>query len=100
MSPGMEPDVWRRDPSLPYQKMEEQTVVVDPRTREVHLLNETATRIWDLLAEPHTLEELLGVLGSEYDAPEPEIREQVRDFVAGMRERGLVSGAPRTDARR
>ena len=39
---------WRRDPGLPHQRLEEDTIVVDPRRREVHLLNETVTRVWEL----------------------------------------------------
>ena len=53
----------RRDPGLPFQKLDEETVVVDPRTREVHLLNETAARIWELLAAPSSVDELAAKLG-------------------------------------
>jgi hypothetical protein len=30
---------FKRDPALPYQKLDEETIVVDPRSREVHLLS-------------------------------------------------------------
>ena len=39
---------FKRDAGVPFQKLEEETIVVDPRTREVHLLNDTAARIWEL----------------------------------------------------
>ncbi|MES1210456.1 MAG: PqqD family protein, partial [Pseudomonadota bacterium] len=42
--------------------MDEETIVVDPRTREVHLFNETAARIWELLASPCSLEQLSAAL--------------------------------------
>ena len=45
----------RRIGSLPFQKMNEETLVVDPKTREVHLLNATASRVWELLARPQTV---------------------------------------------
>ena len=38
---------YQRDPGLPFQKLDEETIVVDPRTREVHLLNDTAARYLD-----------------------------------------------------
>jgi len=44
-----QPKTLRRDPTLPFQRMDEDAIVVDTRTREVHLLNETAARIWELL---------------------------------------------------
>ena len=46
---------WRRNGDLPFQRMDEETLVVDPRTREVHLLNETAARIWELLESPRSI---------------------------------------------
>ena len=30
---------WLRDATLPFQRLDEEAIVVDPRTREVHLLN-------------------------------------------------------------
>jgi len=49
---------WRRDGELPFQKLDEETIVVDPKRREVHLLNETAARIWELLASPQSVDDL------------------------------------------
>ena len=56
---------WRRDAELPFQKLDEETIVLDPRRREVHLLNETAARIWELLAAPRSVDELTDALGDE-----------------------------------
>ena len=85
---------YRRDPGLPFQKLDEETIVVDPRTREVHLLNETAARIWELLAAPSSVEELAAKLGNEYDAPADELRAGVEELVVGLRDKGLLAGAP------
>ena len=71
------PGRWRRDAELPFQQLDEETIVVDPRSREVHLLNETAARIWELLAAPRSLDELVATLGDEYDADEDELRAAV-----------------------
>ena len=32
---------WKRESELPFQRLDEETIVVDPRQRTVHLLNET-----------------------------------------------------------
>jgi PqqD family protein of HPr-rel-A system len=86
---------FKRDPGLPYQKLEEETIVVDPRTREVHLLNDTAARIWELLASARSLDELATTLGEEYDVPADELRAGVEELLAGLGDKGLlaVSGA-------
>lgn len=83
---------WRRDPAIPFQKLEEDTIVVDPRTREVHLLNDTAGRIWELLASKTTVDELAASLGDEYDAPAEELRESVMELLQDLRGKGLVVG--------
>ena len=81
---------YKRDPGLPFQKLEEETIVVDPRTREVHLLNDTAARVWELLASSATLDELTETLAEEYDATPEAVREGVEELLAGLRDKGLL----------
>ena len=66
---------WRRDGELPFQKLDEETIVVDPKRREVHLLNETAA------------------LGDEYDVDEAELGDAVVECVEGLASKGLVVAA-------
>ncbi len=82
---------YARDPGVPHQKLDEETIVVDPRTREVHLLNETAARIWELLASPRSLEQLAATLAEEYDAPDEEVRAAVEETLATLRDKGLLA---------
>lgn len=84
---------YKRDPELPFQTLEEETIVVDPRTREVHLLNDTAARIWELLASARSVDELMEALGEEYDAPSDELRVGVEELLAGLADKGLLVGA-------
>jgi PqqD family protein of HPr-rel-A system len=85
---------WLRDPTLPFQRLDEEAIVVDPRTREVHLLNETGARIWELLEEESTVDELVEALSDEYEGATPEaLRGQVQAFIADLGGKGLV--APR-----
>ncbi|HVV49133.1 MAG TPA: PqqD family protein [Polyangia bacterium] len=84
---------YRRDPELPFQTLEEETIVVDPRTREVHLLNDTAARVWELLASAQSVDALTAALGEEYDAPADELRAGVEELLAGFSAKGLLAGA-------
>lgn len=84
---------YQRVSSLPFQKMHEEALVVDTRTREVHLLNVTATRVWDLLETPRTAEQLLSVLTEEFDAAPEVLRADVQALLSEMGAKGLV-GAP------
>jgi PqqD family protein of HPr-rel-A system len=82
---------YARDPGVPHQKLDEETIVVDPRSREVHLLNETAARIWELLASPSTVDDLTAALADEYDAPAAEVRGAVEETLAALRDKGLLA---------
>ena len=80
----------RRVSSLPFQRLNDETLVVDPRTREVHLLNASASRIWDLLDAPRTSAELLSVLGTEFDAPADVMRADVEALLDELDRKGLI----------
>jgi Coenzyme PQQ synthesis protein D (PqqD) len=80
----------RRVSSLPYQKLNEEALVVDPRTRQVHLLNATATRIWDLLETPHTAGEVVAVLTEEFDAPPEVLTMDVEVLLRELAAKGLI----------
>ena len=82
---------YTRDSGVPHQKLDEETIVVDPRTREVHLFNETAARIWELLAAPQTVEELTATLAGEYDAPVEEVRASVEETLSLLRDKALLA---------
>ena len=84
------PERWKRDDELPFQRLDEETIVVNPRSREVHLLNETAGRIWELLAAPRSLDELAATLADEYDASADELRSEITDCLASLSGNKLV----------
>ncbi len=75
---------WRRDMALPYQRLAEETIVVDPQRREVHLLNETAARVWELLEAPRTVAEIVAALADEYDAADDELRDAVSELLEDL----------------
>jgi PqqD family protein of HPr-rel-A system len=83
-----------RDAGLPFQKLDEETIVVDPRSREVHLLNETAARVWELLESPASVDQLAAALGQEYDAPAAELRDAVHELLGALRDKGLLAVSP------
>ena len=85
-----------RDPALPFQRLDEEAIVVDPRTRAVHLLNETGARIWELLEEASTVDELVDALAEEYEGAAPEaLRREVEAFIADLGGKGLLASRGR-----
>ena len=84
---------WRRDPDLPYQRLVEDTIVVDPQRREVHLLSETATRVWELLTSPRSIDEIVSVLVGEYEAPPEVVRPSIERLVQHLVSKGILLSA-------
>ena len=80
-----------REEALPFQRLDEETIVVDPRSREVHLLNGTGARIWDLLETGSSLDQLVEALGEEYEGATPEeLRGEVEAFLHDLGGKGLL----------
>ncbi|MCM3131523.1 lasso peptide biosynthesis PqqD family chaperone [Paenibacillus polysaccharolyticus] len=53
-------------------------------------LGSTGGRIWELIAEERTLEELIETLAMEYDIGPDECREQVISFLEHLSREGLI----------
>lgn len=84
------PAVIRRVDGLPFQSIDGRVLVVVPRQKEVHQLNETASRVWMLLEEARTLDGLVDALAVEYDAESAAIRRDLEASLDEMRRKGLV----------
>ena len=80
---------WRRDTALPFQRLADETIVVDPQRREVHLLNETAARVWELLEAPLTVQDIVVALADEYDAADDELRVAVSELIVELSEKAV-----------
>jgi hypothetical protein len=52
--------------------------------------NAVATRSWELLAEPHTIDSLCARLVAEFDVGEQACREQMEAFVGELQREGLI----------
>ena len=81
---------WRRVP-LPFRQVASETVIVDPRTREVHVLNRTGSRIWELLAEAQSLAGLVAALEAGFAGERDRLFGDVQQFLADLSVKQLVN---------
>ena len=95
-----ETSLWQRDPALPYQSMDEEIIVVDPATRQVHLLNATAARIWTLLGTAQSVPALISSLEAEFETSPAELRQEIEGFLTEMNDRRLCAPRPPATAGR
>jgi len=59
-------------------------------------LNDVGARIWELLAQPASVDSLVTALTDEYDVTADAARAQVQDFLSALRERNLLVSADGT----
>jgi hypothetical protein len=91
---------YSRAERLPFRRLDDQTVIVDPRRREVHVLNGVGSAIWDLLAETKNVVDLVAALEHDgrFDADFDTIAADVQGFLTDLIGKGLVTvtteGAP------
>jgi hypothetical protein len=86
-------ETYRRADDLPFRTLGEETVVVNTRTREVHVLNGTGSRIWTLLSPPRSLADLVQVLEGEFELQAETAAHEVATFVGDLVDKGLVTVA-------
>jgi hypothetical protein len=81
-----------RQPGLAFRTLDDQTVIVDPQNRQVHVLNGTGSAIWQLLEGQRSVAEVVAEL--ERDGPFQVERQRVASdvaaFLAELARKGLV----------
>jgi ubiquitin-protein ligase len=75
-------------------ELEGEAVILDTAASEYYGLNEVGTRIWTLLQEPRTLDEIVKVLVEEYSVDRDQCEEDVRKLLNQMTEKNLLEVRP------
>ena len=75
--------IWRR-PGLSVRQVGEDVFVLDLNRHRFHRIAGAGIRIWELLAEPTTLGELVARLQEEFDADPERVRADCETFVARL----------------
>lgn len=78
---------------LVFRRLDEEWVVFDPRTQQLHALNLTAAFVWDLCTGEATLDEIAEELARAFETPpEPAaLRRDVTEAVARFARAGLLA---------
>lgn len=74
----------------PFQRIQDELFIVDPKAREMHQLNQVGAKIWDLLARPRSIQELADAIADEYDVALSTAQGDVVGFLEEMLGRKLV----------
>ena len=79
-----------RRPEIPWRVIEEQALVVSPRSGLVYPLNPVGTRCWELADGTRSPTEIVAIIVEEFEAPREQIERDVRQFIAELEAKGLL----------
>ena len=77
--------------SVPWRALDTEALVVDVKGGLLYPLNSVGARIWDLCDGARSVDEIVGLLAAEFEAPEPTIRADAVDFIERLADAKLVS---------
>jgi hypothetical protein len=85
--------IYIRNNSTISGRLHDELVMMNIEKGRYFSLNPVATRIWDLLEQPMSAEELCMRLKEEYEVDETTCRQEANDLLKEMKKLGLVSYA-------
>lgn len=71
-------------------KLDGEEVILHRGSERYFGLNAVGTRLWDLLEEPRTIEDLVTTIREEFDVSEERSREDVESFVDDLEAADLI----------
>lgn len=69
---------------------DEESVLLSLDTQQYYSLNETGSRIWELLSDGHDAEAIASAITEEWDTTHEEALEHVESFLRELSDEGLV----------
>jgi hypothetical protein len=73
------------------RQIENETLVLDLRTKQYHILNETAGKIWELSDGEHTVKDIAEEICKEFDASVDVVKEDVLHTLEGLSKVGVIT---------
>ena len=84
--------VWQLDKRIAFRTIEDETIIISISGGEIHLLNETASFLWNLLsAAPKSSAELISAMMASYNVDEDTAKNDVAEFLASLLAKELIA---------
>ena len=81
---------WQIAPSILHSKIDEEVILMSIEADSYFGLDPIASRIWELLEEPKSLQELTATLTEEYEVDADTCQQDVQELLDDMAGRGLI----------
>ncbi len=85
--------ILQRSKDIAFSQLDDELLALDAQAGYCYSLNETAGRVWDLIAAPVSIEAICAQLQREYAVDEPTCRGQVIALLQGLCDAGLAQVA-------
>ena len=82
--------VIRRRADMAHSSMGDEVVILSNQTSRYLGLDGVGARVWELIAEPKSITEILDTLGNEYDVNEDKLASDVQGFIYELHEKQLI----------
>jgi hypothetical protein len=80
----------QRGKEIPFSQLNDELLAIDADAGYCYALNESAGRVWDLIAMPMTINAICAQLGKEYTVDRATCMRQVTALLQGLYDAGLV----------
>lgn len=80
----------QRGKDIPFSQLDDELLAIDSQAGYCYSLNETAGRVWDLIASPTSVSEVCAQLQKEYAVEEAVCEQEVIKLLEGLCDAGLV----------
>ncbi len=80
----------RQNHTIAWRDLEGESVLIDPSSGTVFVLNEVGSRIWQLLESPTTPTALEEQVAADHQRPTAHVREDVAEFLDALSNRRLI----------
>ena len=83
--------VLRPNPEVIAKRLDQATVLVDISTSRIFELNETGTRVWELLGQGLNAEHIVQHLVLEFEVANSQAAEELKTLLSQLQDEGLVA---------
>ncbi len=86
---------WQLDKRLAFRTISDETIIIGISGGEVHLLNETASFLWNMLSKgAESAPSLTAALIANYDIDAATAQEDVSEFLTNLAAKKLITKSP------
>ncbi|MBY0314999.1 MAG: PqqD family protein [Bdellovibrionales bacterium] len=82
--------IYRRKEKLPWQRIDDQVIIIHPKNQKVHELNEVASFVWQKLDGQVQLSEIITTVFDEFEDVPTSVHMEIEQLMSDFQKEGLV----------